>query len=171
MTGKTKITLISSVLLISFLFLSCFKSEKFPDQPIISNAQAEVMGDSALISFDFTDGDADLGLSPSDTFGVFAPDSFYYNNIYLDYFEKDDELGWVNGVNFSGDPVHFGYRIKPIPVSEKTEGIKGRIDVFVVPQYRNKLSPESDTVKFEITLIDRALNVSNKIETPALIAN
>ena len=64
----------------------------------------------------------------------------------------------------------FGYRIKPISVSENTEGISGRIDVSIEPTYRNNLSPQSDTVKFKITLIDKALNVSNAIETGELIA-
>ena len=167
---KTKLKLIVSLLVFSVGFVSCFKSESFPDEPVISNPTVELLGDSAKVSFDFTDGDADLGLSPSDTTDIHAPGSYYYHNIYLDYFEKDDELGWVPGLNLAGDTVRFAYRIKPIEVSQKTEGIKGRMDVMVAPQYRNPLSPESDTVRYEITIIDRALNISNKIVTPELIA-
>ena len=170
MKVKTKIGLISSLLLILFGLSACFKSKNFAVEPIISNPQSTVQGDSATVSFDFTDGDADIGLDPSDTVGVHAPDSFFYYNIYLEYFEKDDVLGWVAGKDLNGDDVVFGYRIKPISVSENTEGISGRIDVSIEPTYRNHLSPESDTVKFKITLIDRALNVSNSLETAELIA-
>ena len=150
---------------------SCFKSEEYPLEPIISNPQVTVLGDSARVSFDFTDGDADLGLPAADTFGVFAPDSFYYNNIYLNYYEKDDALGWVPGEDLDGNPVKFSYRIKPIEVSENTKGIKGRIDVMVEPTFKNNLSPNSDTVRYEILLIDRALNHSNVIETDPVISN
>lgn len=170
MKVKTKIGLISSLVLILFVVSSCFKSKNFPDEPIISNPQSIVQGDSATVSFDFTDGDADIGLDPSDTNGVHSPDSFYYYNIYLDYYEKDDNLGWIPGKDLDGNDVVFGYRIKPITVSENTEGISGRIDVSIEPTYRNNLSPESDTVKFKIRLIDRALNISNSLETGELIA-
>ncbi|UKN01104.1 hypothetical protein K6119_15350 [Paracrocinitomix mangrovi] len=170
MKVKTKIVVNVSTLMMVWLFLACFKSEEYPLEPIILDASAVVYGDSAMVSFDFTDGDADLGLPVEDTTGIHHPDSFYYNNIYLEYYEKDDNLGWVKGLNLSGDTIVFGYRIKPLEVSSNTKGIKGRIDVMVSPQYRNITSSQSDTVKFVITLIDRALNQSNKFETPELIA-
>ena len=107
MKVKIKISLISSFLLILFGITSCFKSKNFPLEPIISNPQSVVQGDSATVSFDFTDGDADIGLDPSDTTGVHSPDSFFYYNIYLEYFEKDDALGWVEGKDLNGDNVCF----------------------------------------------------------------
>ena len=166
---KTKISLILFSAIFLFGMSSCFKSENYPLTPVISNPQVTLLGDSAQISFDFTDGDADLGLPESDTFGIYAPDSFYYNNIYLSYYEKDDALGWLPGEDLEGNPVKFKYRIKPIEVSENTEGIKGRIDVMVEPTYKNDLSSNSDTVKFEILIIDRALNHSNLIETAEIV--
>lgn len=170
-----KLKRIVGILIVNFIFLgsitSCFKSEDFPLEPVISNPEVTVLGDSARVSFDFTDGDADLGILASDTFGVHAPDSFYYNNIYLNYYEKDDVLGWVPGEDLDGNPVQFAYRIKPIEVSENTKGIKGRIDVMVEPTFKNDLSSNSDTVRFEILLIDRALNHSNLIETDPVISN
>jgi hypothetical protein len=167
---KTKISLFLLLGLILFGLQGCFKSENYPLEPIISNPQVTLLGDSARVSFDFTDGDADLGLPEGDTIGIFAPDSFYYNNIYLSYYEKDDVLGWVPGEDLEGDPVKFKYRIKPIEVSDNTEGIKGRIDVMVEPTYKNNLSPNSDTIKFEILLIDKALNHSNLLETEEVIS-
>ena len=149
---------------------SCFKSEDYPVEPIISNPVVVVYTDSARVSFDFTDGDADLGLPPEDNTGIFAPDSFYYYNIYLEYFEKDDALGWVPGKDLAGENVIFSYRIKPIEVSDNTKGIKGTIDVMVEPTFKNPLSSQSDTIKYKITLIDRALHVSNAIETDEVVS-
>lgn len=148
---------------------SCFKSEEFPLEPVISDPSVVVQGDSAIVTFAFTDGDADLGLSPGDTLGIHAPSSYYYNNIYLDYYEKDDALGWVPGLDLSGDTIRFAYRIKPIVISENTQGIKGTIDV-TIEDYKNPFSTQSDTIKFSIKLIDRALNESNVIETGEVIS-
>ena len=164
MQANTKIKVIFTVALVALGIQSCFKAEEYPLEPEISNAVVSVSGDSAIVSFDFTDGDADLGLPPSDTFGVYAPESYYYNNIYLDYYEKDDAQGWVPGLDLDMDTIRFGYRIKPIEVSKNTEGIKGTIDV-TIESFKNPFSSQSDTVKFRIKLIDRALNESNVIET------
>ena len=129
MRANTKIMLLFSVSILILSFGACFKGETFPIEPVISDPTFQTMGDSAIVSFAFTDGDADLGLSPSDTTGVYAPGSYYYYNIYLDYYEKDDILGWVPGKDLSGDTIRFGYRIKPIEVSHNTKGISGTIDV------------------------------------------
>lgn len=169
MKVQTKIRLFIAISGILILQTACFKGENFPNEPVISDAKVSTNGDSARVTFSFTDGDADLGLSPADTFGYFHPDSFYYHNIYLDYFEKDDNLGWVPGLDINGDTIRFGYRFKPIEVSDNTEGIKGTIDVDI-DDYRNPFSNQSDTVKFSIMLIDRARNKSNIIETPEIIS-
>ncbi|MCB9225174.1 MAG: hypothetical protein R2780_01040 [Crocinitomicaceae bacterium] len=158
-----------SFLMISFLIVSCFKSETYPIEPMISDAEVSNYTDSIVVSFAFQDGDADLGLDPADTTGVYAPGSYYYYNIYLDYFEKDDTDGWVPGKDLNGDTIQFSYRIKPISVSQNTKGIKGTMDVTVT-SYANPFSNQSDTIKFKIKLIDRALHESNIIETPEIIS-
>jgi hypothetical protein len=166
---EIKIKQIMAICGISLLLISCFKSEEFPLEPIISDPEVTNYGDSVVVSFGFTDGDADLGLDPGDTTGVNAPGSYYYHNIYLDYFEKDDNQGWVPGIDLNGDTIRFAYRIKPIPVSDNTKGIKGTIDVTVT-SFANPFSDQSDTVIFEIKMIDRALNESNILQTPEIIS-
>lgn len=146
---------------------SCFKEESFPVEPIISDPSITDYGDSIVVSFRFTDGDANVGLNPEDTTGEFAlcaPNQPYYHNVYLDYYEKDDVNGWERGLNVDGDTVSFEYRIKRIEIPAKKEGIKGSMDV-TVKQYYNPLSSESDTIKFAIRLMDRDFNISNTIET------
>ena len=143
---------------------SCFKNEEYPNEPIISEPVFAFSGDSAKLTFTFTDGDGDIGLDPADTLAPYDPDAYYHYNLYLDYYEKDDVNGWQRGRDLEGDSIVFAYRLKPIVVKGKARGIKGTMDVTIV-NFANPFSTESDTIKYEIRLIDRALNESNVIET------
>jgi len=140
----------------------CFKNEEYPNEPIIADPVFAFSGDSALLTFSFTDGDGDIGLAPEDTLAPFNPDSYYHYNLYVGYFEKDDEEGWQPGLDAENDTIYFKYRIKPIIVKGKARGIKGTMDVTMINFY-NPLSTDSDTVKYTIKLIDNALNESNVI--------
>lgn len=153
----------SFVLILGGLY-SCFKNEEYPDEPIISNPVFVFSGDSAKLTFNFTDGDGDIGLSPTDTLSPYNPNGYYYYNLYVDYYEKDDINGWQRGRDLEGDSIVFSYRLKPIIVKGKARGIKGTMDVTMINFY-NPFSPNSDTIKYTIRLIDRALNESNMIET------
>ena len=126
-------------------------------------------GDSLNLTFNFTDGDGDIGLNDHDTITPYDTSSFFQYNLYIHYFEKDDQNGWVNGMNLSGDTVIFTYRIEPIITKGKTKGIKGKMDVNLTHLYYNTLSNQSDTIKYSIQLIDRALNKSNIVESAEIV--
>tara|TARA_B110000037_G_scaffold68370_1_gene82795 strand:- start:11461 stop:11964 length:504 start_codon:yes stop_codon:yes gene_type:complete len=160
----TKIKLIFSFLMLVVLVSSCFKSEEYPIEPIISDPIFLISGDSAKLTFSFTDGDGDIGLPPGDTLAPYNPDSYYHYNLYVDYYEKDDENGWQRGRDLEGDSIVFQYRLKPIVVKGRARGIKGTMDVTMI-SFANPLSSQSDTIRFTIKLIDKALNESNVIET------
>jgi hypothetical protein len=166
---RAKIHLIFSISLLSVIVSSCFKREEYPVEPSISYKDFIITGDSATISFNFTDGDGDIGLSPSDTFPPFQPGSKYYYNIYVVNYEKDDVQGWIPAVNLQNDTLIFAYRIKPIEFKGKSKGIKGVIEIDMGTLYYNIFSTQSDTIKYSVQLIDRALNESNIIETPPII--
>lgn len=161
---RTKISFIFSILLMIVLISSCFKREEYPNEPVISDPIFSFSGDSAQLTFSFTDGDGDIGLDPADTNAPFNPDSYYHYNLYLDYYEKDDVEGWVRGRDIAGDSIVFRYRLKPIIVKGKARGIKGTMDVAII-NFANPFSDQSDTIKYRIRLIDKALNESNEIET------
>lgn len=72
---------------------SCFKNQEYPVEPMISDPSFTLLGDSAILNFSFTDGDGDIGLDPGDTLSPYEPDSFYYYNLYIDYYEK--RCGWL----------------------------------------------------------------------------
>lgn len=146
----------------------CFKHEQYPIEPIISNATFVNMTDSATLSFEFTDGDGDIGLADSELQPPYDSSSVYYYNLYLDYYEKDDANGWQQGLDLAGAPISFKYRIQRIEVKGKQRGMKGSIDV-ALSDFQNPFSNQSDTIKFTVKLIDRALHESNVIETPVII--
>ncbi len=164
---RTKISFIFSFLFVVLLLSSCFKSEEYPIEPIISDPIFAFSGDSAKLTFSFTDGDGDIGLAPEDTLAPFNPDSYFHYNLHLDYYEKDDVNGWERGRDIDGDSIVFQYRLKPIVVKGKARGIKGTMDVTII-NFSNPFSTESDTIKYTIKLIDKALHESNVIETPEI---
>lgn len=165
---RSKLHVIFSILILAILLSSCFKNETYPIEPIISDPVVVFSGDSAKLTFSFTDGDGDIGLEANDTLAPFNPTSYYHYNLYIDYFEKDDELGWQRGRDLAGDSIVFRYRLLPIFVKGKARGIKGTMDVTIVP-FANPFSSQSDTIRYEVKLIDQALHESNVIQTEMIV--
>jgi len=150
------------------LLNSCFKNQVFPVEPEIFEPEVTIMGDSAQVTFGFTDGDGDIGLSDGDTLPPYDTSSKYHYNLIIEYFEKDDVLGWQPGLDLSGDTVFFEYRLHPIIVKGNSRGIKGTMDVMMADFY-NPFSDQSDTIRYRIQLIDYALNESNLLDTDPVI--
>lgn len=165
---STKVTFILPFVFVMVILSSCFKSQDFPIEPIISEPSFLIMGDSAVLSFNFTDGDGDIGLDDSEKNPPYDTSSYYYYNLYLDYYEKDDVNGWQRGIDLAGDSISFSYRLEPIIVKGKSRGIKGSMDV-TINAFQNPFSSQSDTIKFTVKLIDKALHESNVIETAEII--
>ena len=162
----TKISLLA-VLFIA-LISSCLKPETFPLEPIIAFDSFRAMSDSGEIAISFTDGNGDIGLRESDTTGSFSPSNTFHHNLFIEYYEKDDVLGWVRGKDLGGDDITFLYRVPYLTPNGNNKALKGVVKVVIEPSYFNPISPESDTIRYKIRLIDRALNVSNTIESPVI---
>lgn len=165
----TKIHFIFSFAILIGLLSSCFKKEEYPFEPAITYDSYNFNGDTLNLTFNFTDGNGDIGLNDSDTLSPYDTSSFFQYNLYIHYLEKDDQFGWVNGINLAGDTIIFTYRIEPIVTIGKAKGIKGKIDVNLSNLYFNSLSDQSDTIKYSIQLIDRALNKSNIVESAIIV--
>ena len=163
---NTKISLF--VLILVVLICSCLKPETFPLEPIIKFDSFTALTDSGEIAISFTDGDGDLGLREGDTTGEFSIDKVYHHNLFIDYFEKDDNLGWVRGKDLAGNDITFLYRVPYLTPNGNNKALKGIIKVVIEPSYYNPLSANSDTIKYQIRLVDRSLNVSNTIESPVI---
>ena len=150
------------------LFSSCFKEQNYNEVPKIEFVEFFQIGDSAKIGFTFQDGEGDIGLSDDQIIAPYNPESKYYYNVYIVYYEKDDVDGWVVGKDINGDSIVFKNRIKPI-YSGQPKGLKGKIIATIEPIYYDPFSAESDTIKYKIQLIDRALHESNWVESNEII--
>lgn len=174
-TKLLKILAIPVVIVMLLSLNSCLKPVSYPPEPELSNPTYTKLGDSLMVSVEFTDGDGDVGLNEGDTSSPYNPGSFYHYNLYLEYYEMMNGE-WVkgrldpNGNNFpTADTINFQYRIKNLTPIGQNKTLKGTINVTIEAPYYNPLSHHSDSIKYRISLIDRALNISNFIETDIIL--
>lgn len=168
----TKITVVF-VLLSTFLLSSCLKPEEFPDEPKIEFISFEAQGDSSgIFVISFTDGNGDIGLDIQDTLTPFDPDSYYYYNMYFDYYEivdGDTVRGTSDPNNFpTADPISLAFRVENITPIGQNKALKGEIKTTLEPRYYHFGATSNDSILYKIVLIDRALNVSNELVTPII---
>lgn len=163
------------IILTLMLVAACQEKVEYPIEPRITydgcayviNADSTLTGEIVL-RISYTDGDGDLGLDDTDTLYPFGSNDPHYYNLIIDYLKWDGSsfvetplLSW-NQQNQSYDTISFNARFKRLVFNDEEKTISGTID-YKMTVY-NPLSP-SDTVKFKIHLIDRALHESNTIET------
>ena len=143
------------------LMAGCGPKEKFPEQPLITFKSFEQLGTSAKLTISFTDGDGDLGLDDSDVQPPFDTASTYYHNLFLNYEELQ------NGVWEAPDLLlETNYRIPRITPTGQNKTLQGDIAVDLFWPIRPG-SPY-DTVRFEVMIVDRALNESNRVYSDAI---
>lgn len=178
-------------LIVVFLFLlvavSCQKKVEYPIEPHIEytgftylmKADSTFSGEG-VVSFSYTDGDGDLGLDDADTMPPFGFHDTHYYNMEVDY------LKLVNGEYVKTpllsphvpsnpadtlvlyDTVTFSARFPRLREGEDLKAISGMMEYRLTVQ--NPFSP-NDTIKFEIRILDRALHVSNVIQTEPIYTN
>ncbi|MCU0422124.1 MAG: hypothetical protein MUC81_04865 [Bacteroidia bacterium] len=171
------------IFIVSSVFVACKGGEIYPIIPSIEFESSYVIfdrsGNDSLIGFifKFKDGDGDIGLAEGDTFPpynyVSAPNdparrntNFYHYNCYVDYLEKrNGEYKHVVG-EFTGDTLRRELRVMSLTPEGKFKAIRGTIEAQIEP---NVLGNKADTVKLRFLLIDRALHVSNEIESNDII--
>tara|TARA_Y100000385_G_scaffold286236_1_gene347854 strand:+ start:725 stop:1249 length:525 start_codon:yes stop_codon:yes gene_type:complete len=158
-----------------FSLLTCLKPVTYPNEPLIEYEGFQASSDSGTLTFTFTDGDGDVGLDQNMLNAPFDPASFYHHNVYISYYEvTDGELvrgtsdpDGNNSVNY--DTVFFPYRIENLTPTGQNKALKGSISIVLEPFYFNPNSASSDSIRYEILLIDRSLNHSNLLRTPIII--
>ena len=161
MNASSKIVLFIVLLM---LFFACKKRESFSDIPYLEFRHYELKDSvDALgnitklceLHIYFTDGDGDIGLFNDDTI---AP---YDYNLFVNYFEMhNDSLQQIN-VN---PPYHI--RMPNLTPTGQNKSLKVDVKYDVNVTYRN-----SDSIKFELKLFDRALNESDWVSSPLIIIN
>jgi hypothetical protein len=164
MKRKTGAILLFVALLM--LVATCRKPDKFSSVPAIEFVSLEPYGgesgtDVRLI-FKFQDGDGDIGLDENDTKPPYDTSSIYYYNCFITYFEKQN--GEFVEVEL---PSTLNMRIPRLSYNTP-ESISGEIGLELFAN--NPFSPY-DTIRYELFIVDRALNHSNTITTSEYVTN
>jgi hypothetical protein len=149
--------------LITALLVACLKEDEYPIEPVLTFKELKIFnGDSARLIIGFTDGDGDFGLNDNDTLSPnFCGTCPYHQNLILDYFELQ------NGAWTYVEPaLPFNVRVPYLAPTGQDKSQSGTIDVLMLDYY---LDTPFDTFKFVIKGYDRALHVSNQVETSAYV--
>jgi hypothetical protein len=146
------------------LFFACKKSESFSNIPYLEFTKYELKDSvDALgnitklceLHIYFTDGDGDIGLFESDTIPP------YDYNLFVNYFEMHQDSLTLIDVD---PPYHI--RMPNLTPTGQNKSLKVDLKYDVDVTYRN-----SDSIKFELKLFDRALNESEWVSSPLIILN
>lgn len=156
--------------LLVVMLSSCLKQVDYPNRPDIEylgffpNPNATSKVDSlGYVKFSFTDGDGDLGVDDADTVNYpFRKYDPYHFNLFIRYFERQ------NGVFVLVEPpdttLRFNARFRRLTSDGGNGSIQGEMNVGVV----GNISPY-DTIRYEMYIVDRALNHSDTIATEPLV--
>ena len=140
---------------------------KYPLIPYIENAIITPIAnpggliEKGILKFSFTDGDGNIGLDSLDVYPPFDTTSNFYYNLFITYYEK--QQGKYVAVPL---PLTNNSRIPRLTTDEQKESMKGDIEVIL---FINNYGSNYDTIAFDVSIADRALNVSNIIRTPDMV--
>jgi len=160
-------------ILLTMLFSAC-NNEQVNLSPIpkiefvsIEKIKSSEDKDSVLrLTLYFEDGDGDIGLSESDTAAPFNYGSPYFHNLPITYLVKSGNQ-FIEVVDpISSEP--YGNQHQRVPVLTPTSKYKGITGNLTVNLTANPAQTNPDELRFEINLLDRALNISNTITTPSV---
>jgi hypothetical protein len=155
-----QITYISlGLLLTAGIFSSCVKEKDFPDEPIIEFKEyISYNADSADCVIKFKDGDGDIGLLTGDTIA----------DLRMKYLYKDTSTGIFMPYDYIltdtiFDTLFYEYKCPNLTPDGQYKALDGEIKAKLRAAPLYGLGHE--TVKFEITLRDRAGHISNVVST------
>lgn len=155
------------VVIAVFVLAACRPREKYPVEPAIEFISLEKITEQGndkdvRLTFSFKDGDGDIGLDDDDLYSPFDTSSLFYYNCFISYFEKQN--GEFVEVEL---PLSLNMRI-PRLSKEVSESIEGEIylDLYAVNPFSR-----FDTIRYELFIVDRALNYSNVITTSEFVVD
>lgn len=166
---KRQYIIITVLILLIISGSSCKKKEHYPPEPIIeflsfTNIQNSLgIDDKGILKIGFTDGDGDIGLKQEDTVYPYDRSGPFYYNFFLKYYEK--QKGIYKEVIIDSN-LTFNSRLPYLEPNKDNPNIKGEIEIEIF--INNPLSVY-DTIRFDVSICDRKLNVSNIVTTPDII--
>lgn len=145
---------------------SCVEKVQYPLEPVIQ--YAGFMVDTNALGFDslgivtitYTDGDGDIGLDSTDSVEP------YLYNYYFTF--KAMKNGILQPIELPDTGINFNSRIPILTPTGKNKNISGEIS-RTLELYQAWPFLSSDTIGFEIFIKDRALNISNVVQSPLYI--
>lgn len=152
------------------LLWGCVNEPEYPLEPVISNPivskTAVNQGDSVLISFEFTDGDGNIGTQSIDTFSCDGNSicSYDANSCYRDPFFSAYFID-------SRDSCYGYLQLPDLEPSGSIKAVSGEIDIVVPAIFCKCSGCPSDEVSYQIIIKDASGNYSNIIETATISVN
>lgn len=136
--------------------------------------------DSLTISLFYQDGDGDLGLGPDDITSPYQPENsdgspnFFHFNYHITIYEKQGGDFVLFTPNNPGlfDSTAFDGRFPRLAENNEGRYVEGTLH-FGFKTFSNtsgQFDP-NDTLMFRVKIVDRALNISNTIETDEVVVN
>lgn len=172
LSGKAKNFRAYGMFLLVVTALSgCYKEPEFAAEPLIEfeNIAKQIRidqfsganKDSVTIAIKFRDGDGDLGLNNEEVSA--AQEIGDYNYIVRVFRQSRGQLvEFQPFIPYSG----FFFRLKN---DDKIGPIEGTLRYSI--DFPHPFTPKRDSVQFQITIKDRAGNLSNTIETETIVLN
>jgi hypothetical protein len=157
---------------ILLLLFSCkIDAPMFPSEPTlklekVEQFQRKGIDSSVVITLNYTDGDGDIGLNPTDTFPPFNFGSPFFYNLIVKVFEVKNGVELPIVIPLTTDTISFNDRITNLTPTGKNKSISGNIVINLNAIPYPGILP--DTMIYKIIIIDRKLNVSNEVQTQAL---
>ena len=137
----------------------CMKTEEFPPEPHLEYLSFTNDPNDAVMRFNFTDGDGNVGLDSKDTLAPFDPVNdpvnVYHWNLWIKYYEKIDGE-WVE---IPLDPNSTYSRIPRLDPEGQNKALEGEVIIDMTGWF--PLTP-ADTVRYGVILVDRDLNQSKE---------
>jgi hypothetical protein len=161
------------------LFSACMKEPVYPPEPQIEikSITARTIYDEfrqtnvaeIKITLRFKDGDGNLGIDNANPADSLAPfdyangfNKFHYNYFIETYFESDGEFKLVNL------PISLNGRYPLLNPDGEKRALEGEL-LYTIDDLVTAWFPLSfksgDRIKFRVTIADRALNLSNTVES------
>lgn len=151
--------------------VGCYKEVSFDVKPAIEfrSLKKEIRidqfagskKDSVILTIKFQDGDGDLGLNEKEKTTAELKNDFNY---IIRIFRKR------RGVftEFIPEVPYSGY-FPRLKVDGKTGPIEGTLDYSI--DFPHPFTPVKDSLKFQVTIKDRAGNISNTTESEVIVLN
>lgn len=165
------------LILITFLFTSCYQDPKYPSVPLISfqdiESSAGNIADTVRITIQIQDREGDLGLTSFEDAPKFQTidadgnrNPFYHNFFIQTFRQTQDNFTLVDFPD--GQELHGRFPRFLAEPGKNTMEITLTYEFLVYFVFGSPVE-KGDTLRFNVQISDRSLNLSNMITTESIV--